>query len=414
MKRMITTLLCAVLALALLTASAGAETFWDHIEWENAEDRDAFYLVPTVPLPIRGDLDGSGTLEPGDARLALRYVIGLEPMLEAQNALYLVDRDGDGKAAPADARLILRDAVGLTNFCLPAVDNDVYRIRADGLGCEYDGLGALKALEVNASTVTDDFRGGHLPLWRVDSMETLEQWIKAFRQADAKVWRNGEQDDAQLQDAEVLAFLKRYSKDYFAENDLLICDKLEGSGGYAQAVYVPAIKDGVLTLTVSTAYYRDRASTCDMANWLIFIPVSKELTKIENGCHTFDCLQGEQVALPDGYEYFTESSFYNWLWAYSRILTEDTETTVLRGTGYTFSLENCADGGYWWVYDADDGLTVQEHSVVLPEPHMGGNPCLQVYAVTADKPGRYTLRFRLKRSWEADSIAERTVTVVVK
>ena len=412
MNRKIMTLLCAVLALALLTASAGAETFWDHFEWDSTEDRDAFYLVPTVPLPIVGDLDGSGTLEPADARLALRYAIGLEPLLEAQNALYLVDRDGDGKATPADARLILRAAVGLTNFRLPAVDNDVYRIRTDGLGCEYDDLGALKALEVNAGTATDVF-GEHLPLWRIDSMETLDLWVGAFRQTDAKLERDGEQDNAELQDAEVLAFLKRYDRDYFAENDLLICDKVEGSGGYAQAVYIPAVRDGVLTLKVSTAYYKDRAATCDMATWLLFIPVSKELTKIENGCNTFDCLRGEQVTLPEGYEYFTENSFYNWQLTYSRILTEDAEATVLRGTGYTFSLLNGQDGGYIWVYDADEGLAVTETFVTYPDKAPGA-PSLQRYDVTADKPGTYTMRFRLKRSWETDSIAERTVTVTVK
>ena len=425
---------CAVLSLLLLAAAAapaGAETFWDHFEWDSPEQSDAFYLIPEVPLPIVGDLDNSGTLEPADARLALRFSVGLEPLLKEQHALYLADRDGDGKATPADARLILRAAVGLTNFSLPAVDNDVYRIRTHGLGCEYDDLGTLKALEVNAGTVTDIF-GEHLPLWRVDSMEMLVKWIDAFKYQDLK---NGvpvtpyqdafaqedmtqEISDAERSlsgpvDADVLAFLKRYDSDFFAENDLFICCKCEGSGSYAQAVYVPTLKDGVLTLKVSTAYYENAAATCDMANWLIFIPVSKELTKIENGCNTFDCLLGEQVALPEGYEYFTENSFDNWLWTYSCILTEDAEATVLRGTGYTFSLLNGQDGGYIWVYDADEGLTVSETFVTYPT-NAPGAPSLQRYSVTADKPGTYTMRFRLKRSWETDSIAERTVTVTVK
>lgn len=234
--------LCAVL-LALLTAvSAGAETFWDSFEWENAAQAEAFFVVPTVPLPIQGDLDGSGDLDPADARLALRYVIGLEPTLEAQNALWLVDRDRDGKATPADARLILRDAVGLTDFRLPDVNDDVYRIRTSGLPYEYGELGALKALEVNAGKVTDIF-GDHLPLWRIDSMETLEQWIAAFRQTEHE--EELKICDWQIRpepvDAEVLAFLKRYNADYFAENDLFICYKYESSGGYAQAVYLSLI-----------------------------------------------------------------------------------------------------------------------------------------------------------------------------
>ena len=413
-KKMITVVICAVLA-SLLTVSAGAETFWDHFEWDSPEQADGFYVVPTVPLPVVGDLDNSGTLEPGDARLALRYAIGLEQELEKQNALYLADRDGDGKATPADARLILRDAVGLTNFRLPDVNDDVYRIRTHGLDYEYDGLGALKALEVNADKVTD-FKGEHLPLWRVDSMETLEQWIGAFRQAEHE--EELKLSDWELlpepTDADVLAFLKRYERDFFAENDLFICYKFEASGSYAQAVYVPNLKDGTLTLKISTAYFDGYAATCDIADWLLFIPVSKELTKVENGCHTFDCLSGDQVTLHDNYEILTEASFDNWLRAYSRILTEDTTATILRGTGYTFSLLNGQDGGYIWVYDADEGVTVREHSITLPQPHAGGNPCLQVYAVTGDKPGTYTLRFRLKRSWETNHIAERTVTVTVK
>ena len=409
------TILCAVLLALLLAVSAGAETFWDCIEWESAEQADEFFVVPTVPLPIQGDLDGNGDLDPADARLALRYAVGLEPLLETRNALWLVDRDGDGKATPADARLILRDAVGLTNFCLPDVDNDVYRIRTHGLAYEYGELGALKALEVNAGTVTD-FRGEHLPLWRIDSMETLEQWINAFRQEDDEedLFISDWERLLKPVDANVFAFLKRYDKDFFAENDLLICYKSEASGSYAQVVYTPAIKDGVLTLTVSTAFYQDRAADCEIAGWLIFIPVSKELTKIENGCNTFDCLLGDHVTVHDNYDILTEADFDHWLWAYSRILTEDTEVTVLRGTGYTFSLENSADGGYLWVCDADEGITVQEHYVVLPEPHKAGAPCLQEYFVPGEKPGAYTLRFRLKRSWETDSIAERTVTVVVK
>ena len=409
------TILCAVLLALLTMASAGAETFWDHFEWDSPEQADGFFVIPTVPLPVRGDLDGSGVLDPADARLALRFSVGLEPMLEARNFLWLADRDGDGKATPADARLILRDAVGLTNFHLPDVNDDVYRIRVHGLDLEYGNLGALKALEANAEPVTDTF-GDDLPLWRVDSMETLEQWIGAFRQEDDEedLFISDWERLLKPVDADVLAFLKRYDKDFFAENDLLICYKSEASGSYAQVVYTPAIKDGVLTLTVSTAFYQDRAADCEIAGWLIFIPVSKELTKIENGCNTFDCLLGEQVTLHDNYDILTEADFDRWLRAYSQILTEDAEATILRGTGYTFSLENCADGGYWWVYDADDDLTVREYSVALPEPHVGGNPCLQEYCVSADKPGAYTLRFRLKRSWETESIAERTVTVVVK
>ena len=412
-KKMITAVICAVLA-SLLAASAGAETFWDRFEWESAEDRDAFYLIPTVPLPIVGDLDGSGTLEPADARLALRYAIGLEPMLEAQNALYLADRDGDGKATPADARLILRAAVGLNGFHLPNAAWDVYRIRVHGLDLEYGNLGAMKALEVNAGTVTD-FRGDHLPLWRVDSMETLEQWINAFRQEDDEedLFISDWERLLKPVDTDVLAFLKRYDKDFFTENDLLICNKLEGSGGYLQAVYRPVVQDGALTMTVCTAYQPEYGYTADIGDWLIFTPVSKKLTE---QCRSFDCRKGDVVLLEERPDVATEGMINYWAYCYQLILTEDAEITLNKGDNnpYVFTLKNRQDGGYIWTFDKTEGLTVQEQVVEYPDRSSVGADSLQVYAVSGDKPGTYTMRFRLKRSWETDSIAERTVTVTVK
>ena len=382
------------------------DSFWDTVPGNGP-------VFPTAPTPLAGDLDGSGTLEPADARLALRYAVGLEPLLEAQNALYLVDRDGDGKATPADARLILRASVGLDGFRLPDPEWDVYRIRAYGVDFEYGELGALKALEVNAEPVTDTF-GEDLPLWRVDSRETLEQWIGAFRRAEHE--QQLKISDHELlpepADAAVLAFLKRYDKDFFAENDLLICYKYEGSGGFLQAVYRPAVQEGTLTLTVCTAYQPEYGYTADIGCWFIFVPVSKTLTA---QCRSFACREGDVVLLEERPDVATEGAIYNWAYCYRLILTEDAEiTTNIGDNPCVFTLKNRQDGGYLWTCDEAEGLSVQEQIVEYPDRSAVGADSLQVYSVTGDKPGAYTLRFRLKRPWETDSIAERTVTVVVR
>lgn len=66
---------------------------------------------PLGKEPLPGDMNEDGKITAEDARLALRYAVGLESAKE--NALALGDLDGDGKLSAADARLILRRAVGL-------------------------------------------------------------------------------------------------------------------------------------------------------------------------------------------------------------------------------------------------------------------------------------------------------------
>ena len=58
-----------------------------------------------------GDLDEDGDVDSADARLALRYAVGLEELNEEIKAFG--DMDGDGKVTAADAREILRKSVGL-------------------------------------------------------------------------------------------------------------------------------------------------------------------------------------------------------------------------------------------------------------------------------------------------------------
>ena len=63
---------------------------------------------------LKGDIDGDGAVSPADARLALRYSVGLEQFTPREIAA--ADMTGAGKITPADARLILRISVGLSSF----------------------------------------------------------------------------------------------------------------------------------------------------------------------------------------------------------------------------------------------------------------------------------------------------------
>ena len=67
--------------------------------------------VSALKSAFLGDVNMDGTLDPADARLALRIAIGLDSASTARKKLADVDSDRD--VTPADARLILRSAVGL-------------------------------------------------------------------------------------------------------------------------------------------------------------------------------------------------------------------------------------------------------------------------------------------------------------
>ncbi|MBQ9945031.1 MAG: dockerin type I repeat-containing protein [Clostridia bacterium] len=59
----------------------------------------------------KGDIDADGSITAGDARVALRYSVGLEELSEDER--FIADMDSDGAVYSADARTILRIAVGL-------------------------------------------------------------------------------------------------------------------------------------------------------------------------------------------------------------------------------------------------------------------------------------------------------------
>lgn len=73
--------------------------------WDATRDKED-------PSVILGDIDGSGSLTVGDARLALRIAVGLDELTETIT-LNMVDLSLNDNADITDARLILREAIGL-------------------------------------------------------------------------------------------------------------------------------------------------------------------------------------------------------------------------------------------------------------------------------------------------------------
>ncbi len=59
----------------------------------------------------KGDVDGDGSIAAADARVALRYSVGLDALSEEQ--IKLADYDENGSITAADARCIIRVSVGL-------------------------------------------------------------------------------------------------------------------------------------------------------------------------------------------------------------------------------------------------------------------------------------------------------------
>ena len=96
---------------------AGTKDQWVRIEidpYGNDELREAEVVcegIPQVTAENLGDVDADGNVTSADARLTLRFSVGLEHF-----GLFKTDRadyDRDGSVTPADARLILRASVGL-------------------------------------------------------------------------------------------------------------------------------------------------------------------------------------------------------------------------------------------------------------------------------------------------------------
>lgn len=69
-----------------------------------------------VEARLPGDVDNDGAVNAGDARLALRAAVGLEPLLPGDPGFFSADVTGDGGVTADDARAILRAAVGLEDL----------------------------------------------------------------------------------------------------------------------------------------------------------------------------------------------------------------------------------------------------------------------------------------------------------
>lgn len=81
-----------------------------------------------------GDIDGDGFVKAADARLALRFSVGLEELTAAQQKA--ADVDYDGKIKAADARLILRASVGLEELENREIKFNGHLVESDCIGIE--------------------------------------------------------------------------------------------------------------------------------------------------------------------------------------------------------------------------------------------------------------------------------------
>jgi hypothetical protein len=100
----------------------GTQEEWEQYDIYIYEKNSAFsvdkvrFIDPLSLLHDTGDVDGNGTIEPADARLALRISLGLlsdEGKDVTEEDVYAADVNGSGGVEPADARLILRKSLGL-------------------------------------------------------------------------------------------------------------------------------------------------------------------------------------------------------------------------------------------------------------------------------------------------------------
>ena len=275
-KRLICLMLCALFTASLALPAAAAT------------DTAAEYTIPRTPEFIAGDVDCSGQVDAADARLALRMAVRLDEIFLYSYHMF-ADMSGDGKVTSADARSILRVAVGLDAYQPLPADSRVYQLRASGFSFDSDQLGTLKALQCNAQAQTG-YLDAELPMWRIGSEADMAAWIAAFLQEDPKVRLNDAAGTEFPSDPKILALARRYDKAFYETYDLFICYFEQGSGSFRQAVYPPAVQNGVLTLPVGSVYYLESAFTDDMAYRFLFIPVLKEKTK---DCTSFTCKRAE-------------------------------------------------------------------------------------------------------------------------
>ena len=102
---------------ASLTEITVERVYEDHFDYAYPE-KEFIHNPAAAPALMYGDVDGSGEITPGDARLALRISLGLMKdgdMVMTDEMQARADVDGKDGVQPGDARLILRKSLGLTD-----------------------------------------------------------------------------------------------------------------------------------------------------------------------------------------------------------------------------------------------------------------------------------------------------------
>ncbi|KUJ68052.1 hypothetical protein ACZ90_22685 [Streptomyces albus subsp. albus] len=92
------------------------------------------------------------------------------------------------------------------------------------------------------------------------------------------------------------------------------------------------------------------------------------------------------------------------------------ERTINASTRDAFDVDftDIPSSGYLWqAVDPPDGLTLLSEGYADKEPEGIGVPRHWVFTFRAERPGDFTLRFALRRPWEAAAEREETVRVLV-
>ena len=74
------------------------------------------------------------------------------------------------------------------------------------------------------------------------------------------------------------------------------------------------------------------------------------------------------------------------------------DVTVRVGSVYRWEMESNPTTGYGWYLVSDEGLKIE--SEFIPKSDLCGAPGTQVFSISSDKPGTFTLKAEYKRPWE--------------
>lgn len=169
-----------------------------------------------IICPAKCDIDDNGKISAADARLALRYSVGLEEFTEEQIAR--ADYDGDGKVKAADARMVLRTSVGLEDIPAHTDDGNVWAKDNKCLACgETLSQSKMSAVVDKANAWAEDIG--------VDAFVkgTAGEGVAAIELNVDGIWSGAEIDTAVF-DGFLTAFGDAI-EDYFGDADVAIDGK---------------------------------------------------------------------------------------------------------------------------------------------------------------------------------------------